>query len=229
MLGRLLAFYLVVLFCAASPAPGEVLTYEYTGTVFQTDSVLGLEVALDSPVSGRFSYAYPDTIPNDSQDGFHLYLEHIVGGFTATFASSGSDALVEADDYAVQVRDKTDLDGFAVTRAPFSAIPPTEPITVDGQEYADGVLRLDFVAMPSLYSSSAVPASLNLDDFMDGQFFRIGNLSRSGTGGAILFEITSLEQVPEPSSLLLLVSATGVLACVLMRRKRMGMPRTGRG
>jgi len=232
MLRRLGLVWIAVVAGVVSPARGEVVRYEFTGEVNQTADVLGLDVAVGSPVTGLLSYVYPDTVPDHSDPTgiWHLYTESLPSGFTATFISSGSPVAVRTGDYAVQVRNETEAggyDGFAVIYSPFSAIPPTLPVTIGPDEYTNVNFRLDFTGSSSLYDGSAVPSSLAIDDFLVGPFFRIGSLAESDSFGSILFAVTNLRRVPEPSSSLLLAYGSGVLACVLLRRRRVGRLRRG--
>ncbi len=224
MLCRIVGACAVTVGLCISSASAERLTYQFTGTVKQTEDVFGLDVEVDSEVTGRFSYAYPDTIPDHSDPtGYYSYLESITDGFRATFTSGGNPVVVRASDYVAQVADTAFSDGFSIIHVPDGDAAVTTPLTVGTDEYSNGRFRLDFFGFSFLYNGSAVPSSLTLSDFA---IFKLGTLGYSDLPGSIQFLINDLQPVaesdvvvPEPSSLLIFLYGSGVLACAFLGRR----------
>ena len=198
---------------AQSPrlAYGEIITYDYTGTVVLAPSTaFGYSVAALTTVQGQFSY---DTTTGGTTSGTEgttagmttSYQQSESNGFTAAFGSlevSASSYQVEVTQGILQPNGSYD-DEFTVSFASNTSPAPSDPLIVGGVGESVGLLSIAFLGPSSLFSSSALPTSLSESSFTS----TAGRFSQSPSGLIdVFFSVSSLQAVqvvPEPDGRLL--------------------------
>jgi hypothetical protein len=201
---RLTVMVLGLLF-AAGRADATTLTFDFTGTVLSNDfNPFGITDLSGTPVTGNFSYD-TGTADSDADPTRGTYLQQNVM-FTFTFAS-GATVTNDGEFIVVAFNDVQGVgDAFQVGRE--------QPALVNGVQEASASAALLLADLTeTVFSSDALPATLNLADFA----FRRGSLvDVDREGVSIAFGIDTLTAaavpVPEPGTIALL--AGGLLPLI---------------
>jgi hypothetical protein len=208
----------MLLICALWCATGEiadatVVAFEFAGKVTKAaGGPLGVSVALNDPVTGKFTYdtAAPKTLdvtfPTLCVDC--AYRQQRVNGFRATVGS----VEFRADDYAIEHFDNLNgtTDIFSIGYMNYYS-PALAPISVAGVPQTAGRFQISLVGLTTALSGASLPANLNLANFT---LIKRGVISKVFPGQSnIEFSITSLTAAqvdplpttaPEPSTGMLL-------------------------
>lgn len=190
----------------------ELVRYDYGGTVIAvTHNPYGISMTAASPLSGSFAFDSASAATHSFTSGTG-YEQHIVDGFVANF----SGVSLQASDYLVEVFNNVAQPGgnindiFSVTFSSNLDPPLTGPLSVNGTNENVGLLNLDFAGNSGLFANTSLPTQLNIGEFSS----TLSLFSDQPTGVVdVLFTITSLTLVPEPSSALLIIAFTIVLSC----------------
>ena len=180
----------------ALPTFAAEVGYRFGGVVFQSSqSPWGVSIPQFSSVRGGFIYDLDSPVTHRSGDCDCVgYRQQRLNGFFAKFGNVS----VRADDYVIEV-----LNDFPQAGGKYADIvsirfssdftPPLElPLVVDSVPHSIGLFDVNLVGPPELFSTSALPTSLNLASFSS----KIGFLSDTPTGMIdILYSVTSLASV----------------------------------
>ena len=210
-LGVVVAGLAITALSAINADAGQV-TVNFTGTVMQADASSFPGAAAGDSFSGTFVYdsSQPIDPPGTENPGVYTFLPPLASGLGMSVTIGGVTYAAETSDL-MQIQIANDVGG-----ATPDAFVATAFINVGGV-----AKRVDFGLGDStgtVFSSTALPTSLDLSKFDSGVFEVLG-----ATGSPHLFDGTinvGLASVPEPSSGMLL--GLGVLGAGVwsLRRRR---------
>ena len=192
MIFQTLGAILLIVFGAA-PASASPITFSFQGTLTAVNSALSGTFSVGETIAGSYTFesTTPDIAPGDPNFGGYLgastNLSFTVDGYSGSFSSSGFNATTVALSFA-------GVDLYQVN------IPFTGPLagTASPDLFALEIQDTD----QNAFATDALPLSPpNLALF---EVRKITVFFRSAEGGESLAFVASLNQIPEPSTLMLL-------------------------
>ena len=211
---------LTVLFGLAGRSLATPVTYSFSGNIVGTAGLSAFN--LGDTISGTFTYdpAATDTVPGDPNVGIYNqpYSLNMSVNSGAYLATAGQHESIVLNDSTTKSFGKT-VDSFDAFSSKLRGGTPSGAM-VDGLELIDmGLIFLDYTH--TLYTDDSLPTSLSLASF-DSLQFRLG-FGPSAPGSlptnVVIGTISTLQTVPEPSTLLLLGSGLAGLGFVRRRFK----------
>lgn len=213
---------LVGLLALAGRGSADLITVQYTALVKTVSGpTLGLNPALDTPVSGSFTYntATPDSLPADPVRG--RYLHTAGGGFTMQILGT---TITGSEIPLVQVNNNLAgaVDEFRFNDGPDALGGTSGVMSVNGVLNSNARVSLVMVdSSQTAFSSDALPLAFPTQLQSSPHTFAISDLA---TGNVILLQFGTLTQaptaVPAPSGLALCLPVLAFGWCWLRRRAK---------
>ena len=211
---RLLAVATLVALCGSAPAQAALVSYNFAGTITSAGDPLGnFSISTGDPFAGSFTYDTTLAVAL-SGPGNVLYekpapiapmaFSLTVNGTQYTAANSSAPLGLQVTNDAGGLQDQF------VYRTAFggSLVHP-----LSGSYLFSNMALSLHDSTGGVFSSTAIPSSLDLNDFdLTGISLNLSqNLGDPGSETLFLGPITSLTLVPEPSSVMLMLTAVSLI------------------
>lgn len=201
----------LILATSVTTAEGAIVTYQFTGTLFQasdTDNLLGYSYSVGDTFSGFFSYDsdLPDSSPNPDY-------------FTASSPTITSFVKFDGHEFTGSSNRSVSINGSINTMRLLNGF--TSDPFVDLGDSAGRLISISLIERNSSFNNM-LPPSLDLADFSQGAVQVHGDSGpdspRFGLHGTI-DTLTRVDPVPEPASLAVW-SLLGFVGFLTARRRR---------
>lgn len=220
---RLLAVGTLLAFFGSSPAQAALVSYNFAGAITTaSDPLVNFGIVVGNPLAGSFTYDTSLGVVS-SGPGNVVYEQSAPLTFSVTVNGVQYSAANSSAPLRVQVTDNSGgLNDQFVFHTVFAGS-LVHPLS-GSYPFSNMALSLHD-SSATVFSSTAIPSSLDLNDF-DIAGFSL-NLSQAlgepESETLFLGSITSLTPVPEPGSLVLLLTALPLMIR-LSRRRRLSIP-----